>query len=375
MWSPSHGWLAWNGRNWEYAPEAAKRAVHDCVRGITEEARQISGTDLDIVGNYAPGHKSMRLSEAMSHWGMKSEMIGRLELLGRDAESELKVSVGDLDAHPLAINVHHGTLWINESQASIECRSHSSLDRITKIAECSIEQRQMCPRYDEFLEQAQPDERVRRVLHQWAGLCLLGKLGPRICVHWGEARNTKEAFVKLHSRMAGTYSDIVSSSELSKIISLKATPSLKRHLQGVRHVRSSGSLSAAAIQKIMKQAEQARRVGSPGRSDSSAGFGIKLSVCVDEARSGEGLASPYQDVVQVDWREDTATHFSESWLREEGGGVFRHALEGLEDYLRNGAVPLGPEQDAPPSAKVAKRSQRPKKRVLRPRRAPQSLGT
>jgi putative DNA primase/helicase len=106
------------------------------------------------------------------------------------------------------INVKNGALVVRRSDDRdyVALRPHAPSDLMTKIAPVTFDPAATCPVYDQFLAEVQPDARMRRFLHQWAGLSLTGDISPqRMVIFWGRGSNGKSTLVETWAAVAGGY--------------------------------------------------------------------------------------------------------------------------------------------------------------------------
>src|SRR5690606_6885755 len=121
------------------------------------------------------------------------------------------------DRDRMAINVENGTLRLvrNTVKLSAEERRqriaegkgdrafetrgwkikrfpHAREDLITKLAPVKYVPGAKCPAYEAFIARVQPDETMRRFLHQWGGYSLTGDIGEhKLAFFHGGGRNGK----------------------------------------------------------------------------------------------------------------------------------------------------------------------------------------
>jgi putative DNA primase/helicase len=170
---PVLGWLAWIGDRWslDAAEGLIDKAVHDVVRAIKAESDD----------------------EQVSKWAHTSQGARHIGCIAKLARPYLEISAAALDADPFKINTRSGTLVVRRSDDDyVTMKPHDPLDLITKIAPVAYDPAATCPMYDRFLEEVQPDEKMRRFLHQWGGLSLTGDTSEqRMVVFWAKAPTVK----------------------------------------------------------------------------------------------------------------------------------------------------------------------------------------
>jgi hypothetical protein len=121
LWCEAIGWLCWDGKRWarEGALDRVKRAAHETVRSIQDEAAALAEDDRDFListkkvgkGDDAKEVETW-LSDRLKMWGRDSESNARLNNLAAQASAYLSIDNAKLDADPFKINVGNGTLSI-----------------------------------------------------------------------------------------------------------------------------------------------------------------------------------------------------------------------------------------------------------------------
>ncbi len=162
-----------------------------------------------------------------------------------------------LNTDPLAINCESATLvlvpevddhdaaWSGEAPRPrhvVRERLHERGDLITKMMPVVYDPDALCPVFDRFLEDIQPDPEMRAFLQRWFGYSLTGLTSEQklVFLH-GTGRNGKSTLVDLLAKMMGEYATSVPIETLTGSEQRKgadATPDLVR-IPGARMVRAS----------------------------------------------------------------------------------------------------------------------------------------
>lgn len=229
------GWLAWTGKRWsrELAVPLLGHAVQQVMRAIQEEAKLIADSGLpepalemwdasqkaahaeqqkgklDRIAKWR-GKEPVLLSATIAAWGRTSEGAGHINCIAKLAESRLSARTEDFDADPLQLNVDNGTLMFlrpdNGFPASVAIREHRREDRNTKTAVATYDPKALCPLYDRFLEEVQPQADMRAFLDTWAGYSALGLAeAQKMVLFYGEGSNGKGVWVTTHAYLLGDY--------------------------------------------------------------------------------------------------------------------------------------------------------------------------
>jgi putative DNA primase/helicase len=221
---------------------------------------------------------------------------------------------------------------------------------MTKIAPVTFDPAATCPVYDQFLAEVQPDERMRRFLHQWAGLSLTGDTSPqRMVIFWGRGSNGKSTLVETWAAVAGGYGTSISiESFLDQGRARRGgepTPDLAG-LSGVRFLRTSeperGAKLSEALIKLVTGGDMLKvRHLNKDFFELRAQFKLTLSRNYRPEIRGadEGI---WRRVVLVPWTvmipPERRDPLLGEKLRGEVSGILNRMLDGLRDFLDNGLV-------------------------------------
>lgn len=346
------GWLAWDGRRWvrDGSDELMLAAVFKTVRNIQDEAKALRSTGEDEVTEERKG-KPFRISDAVAKWGRASEAATKIKAIQVLAAPKMAIPSALLDADPWKINVLNGTLHIRRrpgEEDPIILRPHEPSDLITKLAPVEFQPEAVCPHYDRFLREVQPEAEMRRFLHQWGGYSLTGDTTEqRLCFLYGRGRNGKSTLVDIWGTVAGDYGKTV---PIETFLDHgrgrnagQATPDLAL-LPGVRLLRTSepekGAKLAEALIKLVTGGEpiQARNLNEK-YSRFRPEFKLTMSGNYRPQIAGtdEGI---WRRLVLVPWNVTVAEPDKglPGKLVEETAGVLNRLLDGLRHYLDRGMI-------------------------------------
>ncbi|MEG3153014.1 phage/plasmid primase, P4 family [Sphingomonas sp. ZT3P38] len=370
------GWFIWDGRRWELLSEEKDKvpgqvslAVFQTVRAIRNEAELIEESGLKedhpddpealdfIVMWKGSGDNKypVLFSELLRQHAKSSEGASRIGCIANLAKSfsDVAMRADAMDQDRMAINVLNGTLRLDlaGNRAALRLDPHRSGDLISKIANVVYDPSAECPDYDGFLAKVQPEEPMRRFLHQWAGLSLTGDITEqKLAFYHGGGRNGKSTMTDLHAHIAGDYgASVAIETFLDQGRGRKggeATPDLAR-LPGVRLLRTSepekGAKLAEALIKLVTGGEpiDARHLNK--------GFftflpSFKLTVQGNHKPKITGHDDGiWRRMMLVPWAVqiplDEVDGKLPEKLRKEASGVFNRMLAGLLDWKEEGLIP------------------------------------
>jgi putative DNA primase/helicase len=251
----SIGWHTWAGTHWEGegGSEAAIRYAQVTAARIALEA--------DVMTAAATPHaqKLMQASQiGRRKYSISSGNTGKINGMLDQAMPHRIVTIDDLDADKLALNVANGTIrfvWdempdpdgSDYSEATIkryrvEIAEHNRSDNITKVAPVEYDPDAICPAFDKAVKRFLPIARVREFVQRYHGYALTGLTGEQCLVfNYGTGSNWKSTFVEIVARIMGPYCATIAFESLSgdqQRSGSQATPDLAR-LPGARLVRAS----------------------------------------------------------------------------------------------------------------------------------------
>lgn len=391
------GWFVWDDRRWELLSEEKDKipgkvslAVFDTVRSIRHEADLVeaSGLKEDLAEDATDEQRRATLnfivrwkgsgdnkvpiyySDTLRDHAKSSEGSQRLGCIANLVKSfgDVAIRADAMDADRMAINVTNGTLRLTRDgkrQALVDgawkpitigdrwglrLDPHRPEDLISKIAHVVFDPTAKSPDYDGFLAVVQPDEKMRRFLHQWGGLSLTGDITEqKLAFYHGKGRNGKSTLVDAWSYIAGDYGGSVAiETFLDQGRGRKggeATPDLAR-LPGIRFLRTSepekGAKLAEALIKLITGGEliDARHLNK-GFFSFLPSFKVTISGNHKPKITGhdDGI---WRRVMLVPWevqipKEDVDKALPDK-LKVEASGIFNRLLEGLLDWREHGLV-------------------------------------
>jgi putative DNA primase/helicase len=391
------GWFVWDGKRWELLSEEKDKipgkvslAVFDTVRSIRHEADLVAASGLkeDLPEDATDEQRTAALdfivrwkgsgdnkvpiyySDMLRDHAKSSEGSQRLGCIAGLVKSFVDVAIraDAMDADRMAINLLNGTLrltqegkrWVMVEGAlkpittgdrwGMRMDDHRPEDLISKIANVVFDPKALCPDYDNFLAVVQPDDKMRRFLHQWGGLSVTGDISEqKLAFFHGKGRNGKSTLVDAWSYIAGDYGGSVGiETFLDQGRGRKggeATPDLAR-LPGIRFLRTSepekGAKLAEALIKLITGGEliDARHLNK-GFFSFLPSFKVTISGNHKPKITGhdDGI---WRRVMLVPWDVQIAKEAVDKALPEklkkEASGIMNRLIEGLLDWRAHGLV-------------------------------------
>jgi putative DNA primase/helicase len=383
------GWLGWDKRRWKVLDQDEKTipaevvaAVFETVRAIQAEARHMQDSgirrdsgdkELDLEQPHPHGldrlipkgkDKFVTLSSIVASWGRASETAGKPIAIANLARRWLTVPIELFDHDKYAVNVMNGTLRFRTEDrpdgtkaASVELSDHRREDMQTKLSPVVYDPDAKATLYDTMFEWAQPDEAMRRYLHQVGGYALTGDAGEQKLWFWyGKGRNGKGVTIESWCHVAGDYSgSIPIGSFLDQGIKKRgdqASPDLAK-LGGVRMLRSSepgrnGQLDSALIKLVTGGEPIPVRMLHRGFFDLEPLFKLIISgnTKFDIPDTDDGIWGRLKLIPwlrHIEKPEPGVANWPVKDLKlvdkikaKEGSGVLNRLVAGLLDYMANG---------------------------------------
>lgn len=192
--SPTAGWLVWNGRVWQRSYEAAMNLAAISAATISENT------------NDPPTLK----------WGLSSlstqHLLGALKLA--TSFPNVTTQLSEFDTNPNLINLPNGVLDLTSG----ELLDHDPKYMMTQITNIPLNPEAKAPRWDQFLNEIMNDDiDMIRSLQQIAGYSLTGHTSERcMFILYGFGANGKSSFVDALAHVLGDYAKAIPSASLMR---------------------------------------------------------------------------------------------------------------------------------------------------------------
>ena len=185
---PWGSWLIWDGRRWSVDETGEiQRRAKATVKEIYREAAAASDEDT---------------RKALAKHAVRSEAENRIQAMISLAKSEVPIMPQDLDAAPMLMNVHSGTIDLKTG----ELREHRREDLITKIAPVEYDLQASGPTWAATLERVIPQPAVRTFFKKLCGYAISGDVSEHVLpVLYGTGANGKSTVLNILLEAAGEY--------------------------------------------------------------------------------------------------------------------------------------------------------------------------
>ncbi|MFO0875133.1 MAG: phage/plasmid primase, P4 family [Phycisphaerales bacterium] len=227
-------WLVWTGKRWSLdaqsavesmAKKTARLILKEMERAL-DEAREAGKTD-DELEAIESAYRKQYVSAARVH-GVR-DMLTMAQ-----SEPGVKVTVSQIDASPMLLNVRNGTIDLTTGRL----RPHDRSDGITKIAPATFDPDADSTLWQSFLDRIfAGDEELIAYIQRAVGYSLTGQVGEQ-CLFFlhGTGQNGKSVFIQTLLAVLGEYAQKAPTEMIMKQDRASgggATPDMAR-LRGVR---------------------------------------------------------------------------------------------------------------------------------------------
>lgn len=394
---PRVGWFSWGGKVWEEDPDliAVRRCAQRMGPLIEQETRFIAvppdraalvdrkdDIERDIAALKQIGPKKRTPAQAIELDDLTAQkaeidrilssvqdLVGqrltfaktsgnadRMKHMAGESVTMLSRKVDELDASPLDVNCASGVLRFSTEggsdtgysrQSRLDVIPHDRSQLLTKIIPHPYDPQAEAPLFEAFLRRIMPEERMRRFLQRWFGLCMTALTGEqKLCYFYGTGANGKSVLVDLMAWMLNDYAAV------AKIESLTgsnrrgggdATPDLVQ-LVGARFVRASEPDEGVKWQEgLIKELTGGEPMLVRALQQDFFEFTPRFKLTIsgnhkpDIRGTDEGiwrrlLLVPFDQHIPKDERDPDL----QKKLRAEAPGILRWIVEGLLDYLEGG---------------------------------------
>lgn len=340
MFVPGIGWYEWNGERW----------VLDELGSVFSQTQAVA-TVLDMeLDQYLNSPAGLELEDAevaavrkaVSAFRTKSLGIRARQQVLAGAEAEMGVLVSELNQDVWSLVVQGGTLDLKTGVK----RPSRPEDRNTQTAAVIFDPAAVCPKFDALLEYAFPDD-AEMIAYIWRvlGYTLTGLTREqRFFFLWGKSGSGKTTICEVMAHLLGDYAVELDEEALFG----GGHPTWIADLIGKRMIfkdelNQKRRMNTAVINKLVSGGTmKGRRMRKDFVDIPIHG---KLFVATNHRPPMGGAADGIYRRLQPMWFQrpvsdsEKVLDYSALLAQEEGSGILRKALEGLQDYLQGGLRP------------------------------------
>jgi putative DNA primase/helicase len=394
---PGMGWLTWRNSHWQrdegelvvrlYSQELVDKikleALHILATprvgnllaaadaALAKADKDITAADRALIAKAIKARDQLaKKRAARRQFAVSSGNAGKTAAMLAQAASHKAIDQNLLDSDRMQFNTRNGTLLFSREpdpeqdltpgedgkpivprlMGKVTFAPHSRSDMITKRAEVDYDPDAACPRFNAFLEQMQPDDKMRlflQVAHAYAML-IGGNDEQRLLYHYGTGANGKSVFLETLGNLAGSYRTVVSpdtitgdsqrggqqaSPDIARLFNTRfvvveelprGTP-LKDNL--IKAVSGGGTMTARFLQKELFEFQPiftAVLSGNDMPEISGTDFGIwrRVLIVLWGVTVGEAERVPFGTMMKM--------------FEEERAGILNWLVEGALAYLTHG---------------------------------------
>jgi putative DNA primase/helicase len=241
----SIGWHVWDGRRYQYDPATvhARKLAHETIRTMLGHAFDMPKRNKDEAD----------LRKAIIKFCVGSGNTGKVNGMLSQAEPNSAVTTDDLDRDPWLLNCANGTLDLR----TLELRSHSQGDRLTKLAPVAYRPDAKCPIWTRVISEIfNKDNEMIEFVQRAIGYSLTGLTTEQIIfILHGAGSNGKSLMLEIIAAILGDYAAQCASDTFVENTRGSGIPNDIARLVGARFVSAVETEQDRKLQEAMiKQA-------------------------------------------------------------------------------------------------------------------------
>lgn len=196
---PKFGWFRWQGSHWE---QDETGEAFGCFREVTARLRkQLSSMPAKDDEQRAKA-KAFRRFVSRTRSARAHDAV--LKIASRD--QQLVVRRDALDQQPTLLPCFNGTIDLTTA----ELREAKREDLLSRVAPVKYDPNATAPKFERFLEEIQPDPRMREFLQRLLGYGLFGCVREHVFpIFYGDGANGKSVLAQAVQHVVGEYAQTV----------------------------------------------------------------------------------------------------------------------------------------------------------------------
>jgi P4 family phage/plasmid primase-like protien len=331
-------WYRWNGSAWVKDEHLhIWRAAVQCA----EEAGRVAQQMLDsaeLVGD----DDMVKAAKKRLHDASQLKNKGKLEAAIKmfAVEDGMALTTDAFDSEASLLNLPNGTLEL-ESQ---HLKKHDPRDLMTLSMGAELDKDAECPKFEQFMVEAFPDEELRSYVQRCLGYSLLGTAKERaIFVLFGPSGTGKSVLTNLMTRIFGSYGTTAPASTFRV---KKQTETLDLHkLKGARFVATSELPEGAQLDEdLVKRISGGDLVTSRGHWEAFTEWHPSCVVWIatnhlPKLNGDDNAIWKRMKTIKMETEfcgPNEVLGYADVLYEEEASGILNWLLQGLEAYYMLG---------------------------------------
>jgi P4 family phage/plasmid primase-like protien len=318
-------WYLWDGVRW----------VPDHDDAIVREYMEM--TEAMAAEALANGDK------VLAKWAKTSRNAGRINA-GISLAKAMKMAYSSADWGPNRhlLNLPNGTMDLHSG----ELLEHDKGNLQVQLAGAEFEPEAQCPRFEEFMEAAIPEQGMRSYVQRALGYSMLGDADQRaLFVLYGPSGTGKSTLIETMQHVFGTYGTTAQAGTFRSIKNEKTPTNDLHELRGRRFVTSSETAEGANFdEELLKRLTGRDSVRSRALYQESQEWVPECTLWLatnnaprfnsdDNAIWSRVKLIP---LTTVFLGQDQVFDYARTVLAPEAAGIFNWLLEGLRQFLAHG---------------------------------------
>ena len=343
-WAPAAArWMSWQSGCWELDDkDAGLWMARPMIESLADEARQYSeeaSVDEDGNADDSPRKK-------FEKWARSCRNPNAMAAAATVAKANpvMRIALERCDADPLWINTRNGVY----DAGTDAFHAHEPDQLLTMKAAVRYDPHAICPAWDAFLEQVQPEETMREYLYRVWGYSLTGDYSEQsIFINHGLGANGKSVVQDVLSMIGGGYAQVVPIETLLTSRNKQGrVPNDVARMKGKRFLKCSETAEGRRIDEaLLKQLTGGEEIVARFMRSEFFQFRMQGKVHLTSnflGHMGDDDAT-WRRVHLIPWLvtiapDDQNKYLAQELYAEEAPGIFNRLLAGLADWRARGGL-------------------------------------